>query len=377
MALPAPPSIAARTAARLRDDGAATVTELSRELSLSRSSVENAVGVLSGLGLIVEGPVTNGAGAGRPARQHGFADTAGTVVGVDVGGASVRVVVADLAGRILAQRDYRGIADAPGAARKLAAVVSDIRRTVDAAACAVSTVRSIGVSLPGIVDRNGNVSASVVIPEWSGVEVGLHLERAFGCPIAVDNGVRNAAVAEHHLGAAQLIDDFVYLSVGHRIALGLMLGGEPRRGVHNVAGDIGRIAFRGFDPETGQIAWRSAGSAEEVFRTASSGDVSAQKELADFVEEVARGLAMVVMTVDPALIVIGGGLSHAHEQFIGPLRESVARHTRLAAQIPLVEARLGANAGAYGALVHAFQRYSEPIYGLAGLPVPRILPSSE
>lgn len=372
MALPTPPSISARTAARLRDGGAATVNELSRELELSRSSVENAVTLLSGLGLVVEGAVKNGRGAGRPARRHRFAESAGTVVGVDVGGASVRVVVADLAGTVLVQRDYRGIADAPGAARKLAAVVSDIRRTVDEAGGTVSAVRAVGVSLPAIVDGDGHVIASVIIPEWSGVEVGIHLERALNCPIAVDNGVRNAAVAEYHLGAAQLIDDFVYLSVGHRIALGLVLGGQARRGVHNIAGDIGRLAFRGFDAETGQIAWTSANSAEEVFGMAARGEDAARAEIAGFVEEVARGIAMVAMTVDPALVVIGGGLSRAHEQFIGPLREAVGRHIRLPVQIPVVEARLGADAGAYGALVHAFQRFSERIYGLAGLPVPRV-----
>lgn len=364
--------ITARAALHLRDAGAATVNEMSRVLELSRTSVENAVAHLVSLGLIVEGAAEGARGAGRPARIYRFVGSAGAVVGVDVGVASVRVVVADLVGTVVVQRTFEGIGKASDGAEKLKAVIADIRRTLSEGSVAASAVRAIGISLPGIVDDGGHVIASVIIPDWSGVDIGAQLRRAFGCPVVLDNGVRNAAMAEHHLGVAQLIDDFIYLSVGHRIAMGLVLGGQPRRGIHNVAGDIGRLAFRGLDSGTGQIAWRSARSAEEVFEHARDGDVEARAEIAEFVDEVAHGIAMVVMTVDPAMVVIGGGLSRAHEQFLGPLRAAVPEHIRLPIQVPIVEARLGADAGAYGALVHAFRRHADAVYGLEQMVVPQI-----
>ncbi|WP_067196334.1 ROK family transcriptional regulator [Microbacterium sp. XT11] len=374
MAVPAPLSIVARSALHLRDVGPATVSELSRSLEVSRTSVETAVGVLTQAGLVADAPLVPGGGAGRPARRYAFQSDAGAVVGVDIGVASIRVVVSDLGGAVVAQRTFDGVAGRPDGPAKLAAVIDDIRRTLADASIPASRVRTIGVSLPGIVDDAGRVTASVVIPEWSGIDIGSQLRHAFGCPVAVDNGVRLAAVAEHHLGVAQLVDDVVYLSVGNRIAMGLILGGQPRRGIHNAAGDIGRLAFRGISNETGQLLWRTAPTAAEVFALARGGDRDAQAELDAFIEELSHGIAMLIMTVDPAMVVIGGGLSEAHERLLDPLREALPRHIRLPFQVPLTEARLGAEAAAHGALVHAFRRHPGEVYGLDDMPVPPITP---
>ena len=374
MVVPTQLSIVARSAQHLRDAGAATVNEIARSLEVSRTSVENAVATLSESGLIVEGSAAPSAGAGRPARHYSFHAAAGTVVGIDIGVASVRVLLADLTGRVIAQQAFAGVAAQSDGAAKLAAVIDDVRRTLAAASVPASRVRAIGVSLPGLVDAAGRGVMSVVIPEWSGVDIGAQLHQAFGCPVSVDNGVRLAAVAEHHLGVAQLVDDVVYLSVGNRISMGLILGGRPRRGIHNAAGDIGRLAFRGLNTETGQITWRTAGSAAEVFALARSGDADAQHELDAFIDELAHGIATLIMTVDPAMIVIGGGLSAAHEQLLDPLRAALPGHLGLPFQVPVAEARLGAEAAAHGAVVHAFRRHAASIYGIDDMPVPPITP---
>ncbi|MCT1477134.1 ROK family protein [Microbacterium sp. p3-SID336] len=369
-----PLSIVARSALRLRDAGPATVSDLSRSLEISRTSVENAVTVLSESGLLVDAPAQNGGGAGRPARRYSFHAAAGIVAGVDIGVASVRIVLADLAGAVVAQRGYPGVADQPDGPAKLTAVIGHVRDSLAAAGIPASRMRAIGVSLPGIVDDAGRVTTSVVIPEWSGIDIGSQLRQAFGCPVAVDNGVRLAAVAEHHLGVAQLVDDVIYLSVGNRIAMGLILGGRPRRGIHNAAGDIGRLAFRGLNTETGQISWRAAPTAAEVFALARQGDAAARQELDGFIDELAHGIATLIMTVDPAMVVIGGGLSAAHEQLLDPLRAALPGHLGLPFQVPVAEARLGAEAAAHGAVVHAFQRHPSAIYGIEDMPAPPITP---
>ncbi len=370
-----PPPIIARCAVHLRDAGDATVNEIARTLELSRTSVENAVSALTDAGVVAEAAGGGSAGrAGRPARRYAFVADAGAVVGVDIGVASVRVLVADLTGRVIRQHRFEGIAQQPDGAAKLAVVIADIRAALAEAAVPASRVRAIGVSLPGLVEDSGRVIASVVIPDWSGVDIGAQLHQAFGCPVSVDNGVRLAAVAEHHLGVAQLVDDVVYLSVGNRIAMGLILAGRPRRGVHNAAGDIGRLAFRGIDADTGQIRWRTADTAAGVFALAREGHSGAQEEIAAFVDELAHGIATLVMTIDPAMVVIGGGLSGAHGALLDPLRAALPRHIGLPFEVPLVEARLGADAAAHGALVHAFRRHADAVYGIEGMPVPPVTP---
>ncbi|MBN8204801.1 ROK family transcriptional regulator [Microbacterium esteraromaticum] len=366
--------IAVRAALHVRDHGSATVTEIAQTLELSRTSVENAMSTLTEAGLVADATVTSGRGAGRPARRFSFEKRSGFVVGVDVGVASVRVVVADLAGQVVRHESFGGVAHSRDGAEKLAVVIDDIRSTLTASAIPPSRVRAIGVSLPGIVDDSGRVTTSVVIPEWSGVDIGSQLASAFGCRVSVDNGVRLAAVAEHHLGVAQLVDDLLYLSVGNRIAMGLILGGRPRRGIHNAAGDIGRLAFPGLVTQTGQLTWRTGSDAESVFTLAREGDAPAVDELDSFIDQLAHGIATLVLTVDPAMVVIGGGLSAAHEQLLDPLRRALTSHIGLPFSVPLVGARLGAEAASHGALVFAFRRHAADIYGLESMPVPPITP---
>lgn len=366
--------IAVRTALHVRDRGSATVTEIAQTLELSRTSVENAMSTLSDIGLIADAPTASGRGAGRPARRFSFERRSGFVVGVDIGVASVRVVIADLSGHVVRHESFGGVAQSRDGADKLAVVIDDIRSTLTAGAIPEARVRAIGVSLPGIVDDAGRVTTSVVIPEWSGVDIGAQLSSAFGCPVSVDNGVRLAAVAEHHLGVAQLVDDMLYLSVGNRIAMGLILGGRPRRGIHNAAGDIGRLAFPGLVTETGQLTWRTGETAADVFGRARAGDADAATELEGFIDQLARGIATLVLTVDPAMIVIGGGLSAAHERFLDPLRQALSSHIALPFSVPLVGARLGAEAASHGAVVFAFRRHAAAIYRLDGVPVPPITP---
>ena len=368
-------TISARVLPLMRDAGRSTVNELASSLSLSRTSVENAVADLRHRGLITEAPATElRRGAGRPARYFQFRAASGTILGIDVGSASVRVVVSDLAGRVLQQAVFSGVGEMSDGASMLADVIRDVRGTLSDAGLRASEVRAIGVALPAIVNENGRVIRSVVIPQWSGIDIASHLEQEFGCPVAIDGGVRLAAIAEHHIGACRLVDDVIYLSVGNRIAMASILGGRMRRGRHNVAGDIGRLAFHGHDPVTGQISWRSADTAAEVFARARAGDLDSSAELERFIEDLAHGIATLIMTIDPEMVVVGGGLSKARGQLLDPLRRALAAHTGLPYEVPLVEARLGAEAAAHGALVHAFREHASKIYGFDSIPAPAIIP---
>lgn len=366
--------VSVRLALHLRDHGPHSVTELAGALALSRTSVETTLASLQQQSIVVDAPAREAKGAGRPARRFAFNTANGLVAGVDVGAHSIRVVISDLTGTVVAQTSHAGLTPGAKGAAQLAQVIFAVTQTVTDANASLSRLRAVGVSLPGIVDDSGKVLASVVIPEWSGIDVAEQLKSAFGCPIVIDNGVRLAAIAEHHLGAAQLIDEVLYLSVGNRIAAGLILEGKPRRGVHNVAGDIGRLAFRGLNSRTGQIDWRTAETAEDVFTLAEQGHAEASTELSEFVDELAHGIATLVMTVDPAIVVIGGGLSLARERLLSPLRQAVSRHIGIPISVPIVGARLGADAAAHGALVYAFSRCPDDVYGMPQMTVPSLTP---
>lgn len=363
-----------RTATWLRDTQPAGITSLAQDLGLSRTSVENALNVLQGHNLVVGVP-GQPRGAGRPARHFGFHAAGGLVAGVDIGVHSLRVVVADLSGNTLISSVGEGVDPSLDPAAQLDAVVRQLGETL--IGLDLGILRAIGISLPGIVDRSGNVVASVIFPAWAGVDLVGALQTRFGCPVVIDNGVRLATVAEHHMGSGRCFDDVLYLSVGTRVAAGMILGGKPRRGAHNVAGDIGRVAFRGLNERTGEIRWRSAATAKEVFALARQQDTRAKEELREFINELGRGIATVVMAIDPAIVIIGGGMSLAEEELLEPLREAVNRHVGLPLGLPLITSRLGAEAAVHGALIFAFSQCSEQIYRVGVLPPPRITPLAQ
>ncbi|MDO5082718.1 MAG: ROK family protein [Arachnia propionica] len=366
-------AIPVRVALRLRDAEPAGITTLAHDLGLSRTSIENALAQLSTHDLVV-GELGAPRGSGRPARQYRFRSDIGLVAGVDIGVHSIRVVVADLAGRTVATHGATGVDTAEDPSSQLDAVTACLHETLDR--LAPTQLRALGVSLPGIVDPTGRLLASVIFPAWVGFDLAEKLGHDFGCPVVIDNGVRLATVAEHHLGAGRGFDDMLYLSVGTRVAAGLIIGGEPRRGAHDVAGDIGRTAFRGLDQRTGQIRWHSAASAKEVFALARQGDRSALAELERFIEELAHGLAGVAMAIDPAIVVVGGGMSLAKEELLDPLRRRLTEHIGPTVTLPVIASRLGEQAAVHGALVAAFRDCAAHIYSVGDLPPPTIIPAN-
>jgi len=218
-------STAVRAATWLRDTQPAGITTLARDLSLSRTSVENALAVLEGHDLVVGVP-GRPQGAGRPARHFAFHAASGLVAGIDIGVHSLRVVVADLAGTTMVASTSEGVDPSLGPAEQLDVVIRQLRDTL--AGLDPRQLRAIGISLPGIVDGAGNVVASVIFPTWVGFDLVGELGDRFGCPVVIDNGVRLATVAEHHMGSGRRFDDVLYLSVGARVAAA-RLGLRPPR----------------------------------------------------------------------------------------------------------------------------------------------------
>jgi len=161
------------------------------------------------------------------------------------------------------------------------------------------------------------------------------LAAELGTPVTVENDA-NAAT----LGAVAQTgqQDLVYLSIGTGLAAGLAIGGRLRRGVHGAAGEVGHIPV---DPQglpctcgqTGCLETVASGSAvaaawpvadqhpaEALFAAAAAGDPKAIAVRDRFAAGVAATVRVLCLAVDPAVVVLGGGVSHLGD----PLRVAVA-----------------------------------------------------
>lgn len=350
-----------------------TIAQLATTTGLSRPTVDAVLSALMERGLVaIDGAsVGGGRDGGRPAKSFSFVGSAGYVAGVDVGGHVVRVALADLSGAIVAA--HSGELDP---ARDGADALDTINRLLDEALRAHgarSLLMSIAIGVSGIVGPDGRVSLSYALPAWNAVDVAGRIGQRYGCVVALENDARLAAMGEHHLGASILANDVLYLQVGHRLSFSLILGGKAHRGRHHASGESGYLLFeRVRTDRASNIIWTSAASAEDVLNRSLAGDAAAGAELMEFIDALAPGIASLALTVDPDLIVIGGGFSRAAEVVIPALVTAVDAHIRVPAAPTIVASRLGTEAVVVGGLIRAYELAADGVYGTSDAPPPEL-----
>ncbi|TDW93287.1 putative NBD/HSP70 family sugar kinase [Kribbella pratensis] len=354
-------------------DEARTVGAISEGTGLSRPTVHAVLDDLLETGLVEAGsPAT--AGPGRPARAFRFARETGLVAGVDLGPRGARAIICDLSGRRLGYAEL---------APERKADLSLIPRALEAAADStdpgragrlieLGRLRAVGVGLPGVVEADGRLRASLAMPDLVGLPVAELLAKELEQPIVVDNDIKLAALAEQRGGAGRGYSDVVYLQIGHRLSVSIVLNGVIRQGRHRLAGELG--AQRGMrwtrNAQRGQLVWSVRPTSAEVLSAAAAGDADAQAEVEDFCAQIAGRIATVLLVVDPEVVVVRGGALQDSGALLRPLTAAVEQELVFPERPPFVASALGREAVVLGAVGNAFDRCSSGIYGVHDYPSP-------
>jgi glucokinase len=307
--------------------------------------------------------------------------------GLDVGGTSMKAGVVDDAGRVLSSVSVPTEA-ARGQEYGLGQMVAAIREAVAAARLGLGQVAAVGVATPGIMDIPGGV---IIDPPnlrpWKNVPVRQHVADAFGKPTAFQNDGNAAALGEFWAGAGQGADSLVLFTLGTGVGGGIIVGGRVIEGRHSHGGELGHQRIELTNPRQcgcgrkGCLeAYASATavvkraheamatgapssclhrrrqsdqelSARDVFLAAAEGDALADKVVEDTAFYLAVGAVNAMHTIDPDIVLFGGGMVGAGDDFL----ERIRRHVReLALPIPAERteirfADLGSDAGFIGA----------------------------
>ena len=309
------------------------------------------------------------------------------LVGVDIGGTKIAVLITSPDGTVLGRATHASsVADQDGAAEAIVACIdvalADASRTLD-------QVRVVGIGVPGRVDPvKGHVTLAVNLG-WNDLALRDLLEARLGKPCVIENDARAAAVGLHHRRVLGTTDDIAYLAVGTGIAAGVILDGRLHRGARGLAGEIGHVVVDPMGPEcacglrgcletyvsgpaiarraTEAIAAGRASSlsasgltAQDVYRAATDGDALACELVEDVGRRLAWAIHLLVMAYDVDRVVLGGGVSHAGATFVGPIHmeldrlrasSALAREQLAPGIVELLPA--GADAGAWGAVTIA------------------------
>lgn len=311
------------------------------------------------------------------------------VVGVDIGGTKTAILVCDRDGRQVARHIAPTAIGAPD--RAADAIASLVLAALAQAGGSRGDVRVVGVGVPGRVDpARGEVSLAVNLG-WQALPLGPQLTARLGRPVVLENDVRAAVLGLHRRRVFGDLPSLGLLAIGTGISAGVVVAGELHRGAHGLAGEIGHAVLDRTGPRCAcglrgcleaiaagpailaraLDAWTAAGTgpaaggseppgAEAVFEAAAAGDPVAGDIIDTAGRAIAWGVHVLALAYDLEHIVIGGGVSHAGEPFMAPIRRELDRYraeSPLAAEIlrpDLVQLLPpGADAGVWGAVTIA------------------------
>ncbi|WP_310528564.1 ROK family transcriptional regulator, partial [Nocardioides sp.] len=223
----------------IRSGRATTRGEFGRLTGLSRTAVSARLASLVAAGLVLEGDEESATG-GRPASTLVLNRDAGLVLGVAIGRSRSQMSVRALDGTELASTSHDqevGLGPdvlLPVVAEQLASMLAGLGRSGD-------EVRGVGLSLPGIVDRERGVSVdSAALGGWDGVSLAPYLRDVTTAPLVVDNDCNVMALSERD-GHLLEHDDVLVLKASTGLGLGIVAGGALVRGHLGAAGELGHV----------------------------------------------------------------------------------------------------------------------------------------
>jgi glucokinase len=286
----------------------------------------------------------------------------GTVVALDVGGTAMKGAVLDADDRVV---DFfrwpTPRSEGPDA------VVDAVLRAVDELLVHAGGAVAVGLVVPGLVDDRAGIAVYSENIGWRHVPFRDRVVARSGLPVGFGHDVRAGGLAERTLGAARGVDDVLFMPIGTGISGAMFVAGRLIE--NKYGGEIGHTDVgSGEDCACGAhgcleaiasgaaIATRynratggSAAGGKEVLDLMLAGDRAAATVWGEAVDALARALATYTSLLAPELIVIGGGLSHAGEALLEPLRRRLHALLVWQQEPRIVVAQLGDNAACLGA----------------------------
>jgi glucokinase len=287
------------------------------------------------------------------------------LLGIDLGGTSVKLGLCDDGGRVIARRTIdtsveRGSDDAVA---RIAIAARELIEDND-------TVRACGIGAPGELDlgRQHLIRANH-FPGWVNVPLARQVADAIGLPVALENDSNCAAWGEFRAGAGRGAKSLACLTLGTGVGGGLVIDGELWIGANGAAGAFGHMAVdpngppcrcgqRGcieqFASATAVATRYGHGSARDAFEAAARGEADAVAAVDWACDGLAAGVANIIHAVQPEVVVLAGGMAAAGVGLLDRVRAGVSRRVRAAwlRSIRIELAALGDDAGWIGAALN-------------------------
>lgn len=343
--------------------------------------------------------------------QNGANPLAGTghVAAVDLGGTKILAAIVGPDGTIVSREKLE-----TGSDHAVGAVADRIAECVRGA-CSTAGIESaqlaaVGIGAPGPIDLAAGVVKVAPNLGWRDAPLRDELERRVDVPVALDNDVRIAVIAEHAVGVGRGVRNMIGVWPGTGVGGGLILNGQIYTGSNDVAGEVGHMTLKIGGPKCGcggrghleSLASRTA-IVRDIVRAVSKGektiltkivgkdlskttsgalakawakdDPLVTRVLERAAKYLAVGIASLANALNPELVVLGGGVIEGlGESYVKRVRSHVHKLPLPPnnAELKIVRSGLGDDAGVTGAALLARRLAALPqdqrrqVMGVAG-----------
>ncbi|NLC32478.1 MAG: ROK family protein [Clostridiales bacterium] len=306
-------------------------------------------------------------------------------IGIDLGGTDIKAGIINKNGEVLSKAQTATLANRP-----YQEVAKDMAmcslKALEKSSLTLDDIGGIGIGIPGLAD---NVSGRVIFCTnlgWNDIPLRDEVQKYLNLPILIDNDATVAGFAESISGVSRGLHSSVFLTLGTGVGGGIVIDGKPWTGAHGVASEIGHLTIEidgipctcgksgclerycsatalkhisgeicKFHPECSLMKMAKGDSnnitGRMVMDLAKNGDEFALKIFHRYTKNLAIAINTIISFLDPDMIVLGGGISHAGQFLVDAILEKLPDYlmfkTLPYSRIAL--ATLGNDAGIIGA----------------------------
>jgi glucokinase len=306
------------------------------------------------------------------------------IIGVDIGGTTIKTGLIDQQGKIIKKWEI-----ATNKTNNKHIIIDDIWESIQQEIVKEKVIEQellgIGIGSPGFVDEVNGIVYNAFNVGWEKYDLVNQLEKRTRLPVVLGNDANIAALGENWKGAGNQEKNMIMVTLGTGVGSGIIAGGDLLTGENGMAGEIGHMTvdIHGHRCSCGRIGcveticsatgivrlanqWilkepasklahvakeKGTVSAKDIFELAKAGDSGSLQIRQCAAEALGLSIANAATVMNPAKVIIGGGVSRAGADFLTDIQTAFEKYAlpglRSVCEIKL--AQLGNDAGIIGA----------------------------
>lgn len=327
----------------IRTHGPIARADIARRTGLSPATVTGQTAELIHDGLIFEKQEGDSRGGRRPVLLALVEDGI-YVAGIKLAEDRASLAITDLNAEVIVNQEIKLESRDPQAVSEHLAQA--LRHEMAAHDLAFSRLLGLGVGLAGIVDSAKGICRLSPFNNWFDVPFAEYLEELLERPVYLDNDVNTLTLMEKLYGLGQHVDNFLVVTIGRGVGLGIVIDGEIYRGARGGAGEFGHVVIDPAGLETdgergtletfvaepwlvrrAQLQGLNIDSIEAFTQLGRDGDPVVAGLLAQAGEVLGQSLANLVSLFDPSLIILSGEGVRLGEGLFTPMRAALEMYS--------------------------------------------------